>query len=75
MNILVLNITIIIFSPCNFNASGICTVDVYNKNKYDHVNDKIVCACVRVRVCACARAHACVCVCVVCVCVCVCVCK
>jgi hypothetical protein len=42
MHILVLNITIKIFSPCNLNVIGICpVVDVYNKNNYDLVNNKI----------------------------------
>jgi len=41
MHILVLNITII-FSPCNLNVIGIYTVvNVYNKNNYDLVNNKI----------------------------------
>jgi len=42
MHILILNITIIIFSQCNLNVIGIYTVvDVYSKNNNDLVNDKI----------------------------------
>jgi hypothetical protein len=55
-----------IISLCFLNVNGICTViDVYNKNNYDLVKNKILVStyvyiCMYVCMCVCARARACV---------------